>query len=144
MSGKSILLVGLIIMAGVTLAPGFIWVDVQENYPEGTRIVLPVPVSFVNLGLMFAPNEALEEAASEVGPYAPLIEAACQELERIPDTVLVEVRDGQERVIVEKRGDKIYVDVEDRHDRVHVSFPVSVVSSVVGKITRAGTAAKHL
>ena len=135
---KSTILIAFLVILSLILGPGIAWVEVQEHTPDGVHLWLPIPISFAKLGIAFAPREEMSQAAAQVRPYLPAIEAACNELGRIPDMVLVEVKDHEDNVRIEKRGSSIYVDVFSGTDEVHVSFPIRAAASIVGQIARIG------
>lgn len=137
MSVKMTVLLALLVLTSLILAPGMIWVEVQEHQHDGVHLWLPVPVSFVQLGVAFVPDKELAPAARELRPHLPLVKVVCEELERLPDAVFVEVHDGDDHVTVAKRGRSFAIDVDSRDETVHVSFPISAVSSIVERIARA-------
>ncbi len=135
MTIKTGLLLGFIVLLGLVFGQGMIYVDVKEHH-DGMHIWLPVPVSLARLGVTFIPKDNLAEAAKQMQPWMPVIQTTCDELSRIPDTVLVQVDNSHEHVCIEKRGGSIYIDVNSNNDQVHISFPVHAVGSIVAQIAR--------
>lgn len=131
------ILLGVLIVAGLVMSQGMIWVEVQEHRGDGTHIVLPVPVSLVRVAVAAVPDEEIAGATREAAQWLPVVEAACREIEKMPDTVLVQVHDKSEDVRIEKRGDYFYIDVESGNEEVHVSFPVGAVTAIVEDVAAA-------
>lgn len=133
------ILLGVLIVAGLVMSQGMIWVEVQEHGGDGTHIVLPVPVSLVRVAVAAVPNGEIAEATRGAAQWLPVVEAACREIERMPDTVLVQIHDKSEDVRIEKRGDYFYVDVVSGKEEVHVSFPARAVTAIVEDIASTQT-----
>ncbi len=134
MSIKMGLLIGFLVLAATIMSQGMIWVEVQERSGDQMHLQIPIPVSLVSLAVAAVPNDEIVKATKDAAQWLPAIEAACRELERIPDTVLVEVHDKQDNVRIEKRGGSLYLDVDSREEEVHVSFPVHAVTDIVAEI----------
>jgi hypothetical protein len=84
------------------------------------------------------PREHLKEAAEQVRPWLPVIDAAVKELKKSDDVDLVEVTGPDEHVKVATHGGSMVVDVTDAEDEVHVSLPLSEIDRVVHEIAAAG------
>jgi hypothetical protein len=65
-----------------------------------------------------------------------------QQLAKVPDTVLVEVRDRDEHVRIEKRGGRILVDVDSPREEVHVGVPIQTVVSAIKELETASVRAQ--
>ena len=113
---------------------GAIRVQVHEKHEGGENINLIIPAIIVPVGMSLAPEEALLEVSEEMRQVLPIIKAASAELARIPDGVLVEVRDRNDHVLIQKRGDSLVIDVETRDEEVHVSFPISMVVALASRL----------
>lgn len=115
---------------------GIVVVDVREGGPDGTRIVVPVPLVLVNLAEPFLPARARTvECKSEAGEFAAA-RAIVAELRQQPDFTLVEVVDGDERVLVRKQGRFFIVDVADGCDqKVHCRLPIKAAERVLAGFT---------
>ena len=109
---------------------GAVRVAVDEQKPGGTHLHLIVPAAAVPLCLKIVPDEKLREASAEARPWLPAIRVASAELARLPDTELVEVRDGEEHVRIAKRGALLLIDVQSPDEKIHVSFPLKTVDQV--------------
>jgi hypothetical protein len=87
--------------------------------------------------LHFVPKHNLKDAAREITPYLPVIDAAIPALEDCPDGVLVEVKDTGEHVLIQKSGGSVIIDVNDHDDLVHVSVPLRAAQSSIHQIAEA-------
>ena len=113
---------------------GAITVNVQEKRPKGDHVYVLAPATLVSWGVKFVPAEHLRRMPEEVRQSLPAVVAAVGELEKIPDTVLVEVTSPREHVKVEKRGDRLIVDVDSDRETVHVSLPLRAVRHAVAEL----------
>ncbi len=126
---------GTLALAGIYVAQqGLVRVSVDEQKPGGQHLHLLVPAAAVPLGMKFVPDRKLREAAAQAGPWMPTIRVVCEQLGRVPDTDLVEVRDAEQHVRVAKRGGLLVVDVEAPGQEVHVSFPVKMLDRVAREL----------
>lgn len=113
---------------------GAIRVQVLEKHEGGKNINLIIPAIIIPIGMSLAPEDTLLEISEEMREVLPIIKAASAELARIPDGVLVEVRDRNDHVLIQKRGNSLVIDVESRDEEVHVSFPISMVVAMVSRL----------
>jgi len=131
------MVLGTLLVAGAFVYDmGAIRVSVQGKQPGGENVHLIVPAAVVPLALPFVPDKDLQEAAEQVRPWLPAIEAATEELARCPDGPLVQVTSPHEKVSIVKRGDSLVIDVDDANEKVHLSVPVKLVSVIAGQIAR--------
>jgi hypothetical protein len=129
---------GTAMVAGAALSSeGFIHIKVHEKKADGTHLSLMVPAAVVPATLHFVPKNDLKDAARDIRPYLPIIDAAIPALEDCPDGVFVEVRDPQEHVLIQKIGGSIVIDVNDHEDIVHVSVPLRAAQSSIHQIAAA-------
>lgn len=120
------------IAAGATVAAtGIAWVDVREGGPNGTHIVVPVPLLAAEVVTAFAPipdiSSEMGEAREHLGTARKLIDA----LRESPDGELVRVEEKDETVVVAKEGDTLRVHVTSRNEDVNVNVPLESVSEVI-------------
>jgi len=135
--GAGAMVLGTLLVAGAFVYDmGAIKVSVQGKKPGGENIRLIVPAAAVPLALPFVPDKNLQEAAEQVRPWLPAIEAATEELARCPDGPLVQVTSKREKVSIVKRADSLVIDVDDTNETVHVSVPLKVVGIVARQIGR--------
>jgi hypothetical protein len=145
-SGDAFLWITLVVCLTVVGAFGFsafragnIEVSVREQGPDGVDLAFTVPAALVQTALAVVPSTAFREMCgdADVARWMPAVRAAQRELERLPDCVLVQVTDGDERVQVAKRQGRIVVEVHTEDDDVRVAVPVSTVAMAVRKLERA-------
>jgi len=123
--------------AGVLCSEGLIHVKVVEKQPQGVHINVIAPAILVPMGMHFAPQRNLAEAARKIQPYMPVVQAVMEGLRDSDDVVLVQVEEPGEHVKVSKVGGSIVVDVDDATDTVHVSAPLRVIAGTVDQIAAA-------
>jgi len=132
----------LVAAAGVTAVAytaGTVTVEVEDV--EGYNFTVPLPAGIVPVALRFVPREVTsemcEEMAREVGPQWAAVRAAFDELERIPDGVLVSVESGRDQVRISKQDDEIVVQVRpDGEGMVRVSAPVGTLGYAASALER--------
>ncbi len=124
--------------AVMTYNAGSIRVSVDEKKPGGDHVHIIVPAILVPAAMGFVPDKELGKHAKEIRPWLPAIRAACKELERTPDTVLVEVINPDEHVTITKRGGAIHIDVVDPGETVHVAVPIETIHSVAERLAAGG------
>jgi hypothetical protein len=103
---------------------------VREGGPDGSRIVVPVPLVFAQAALalapMAAPHDKLRlphEAVEHVGLAREVIEA----LAAAPDGELVRVEERDEQVVITKEGRTLKVRVTGKRENVSVNVPLHLV-----------------
>jgi len=127
------------ILAGsFVLSQGMIRVSVDEHRDGGDHIHLMVPGAIVPVALALVPARAIgQHMPLEAKQHLPVVEAALQELSRLPDCTLVKVDSKDEHVRVSVRDGRVVIDVNDGEDEVHVTMPLSTARSVLHKIQAA-------
>ena len=105
---------------------GAITVNVKETKLDGKgqHVFVVAPAAIVPWALKVIPERHMPRLPQEARDALPAIQAAADELERIPDTVLVEVEGKREHVKVAKEGGYLVVDVISDREEVHVSVPI--------------------
>ena len=139
-------LAGVALVVGTTAAfatvavirDGNIEVEVQGN--GAGDFSMTVPASLVRAALTFAPSvhgAEFEDAMAEVRPHWPLVRAACAQLAKLPDGVLVEVKEGDGgHVVVAKQDGDLVVRVQDGGGRVRVRVPAQTLEDAVDAVGR--------
>ncbi len=117
---------------------GAVRVAVDEGSAGGKHIRLLLPAALVPVGLKFVPDEKLRQAAAQARPWLPAVRAASQELARLPDADLLEVRDTGDHVRLSKRGRLLVLDVESTRETVHVSFPLKTLDQLARRLESLG------
>jgi len=126
--GKLAVILGVPIALLATVASlGVVVVDVREGGPDGSRIVVPVPLVFAQAALALAPAVAPdqkmripEEALEHVGLAREVLEA----LVAAPDGELVRVEERDELVVIAKEGRSLRVRVSGHKENVTVNVPL--------------------
>jgi hypothetical protein len=118
-----------LVAAGILSSQGFVHVHVAEKQKDGTHLRLVIPALAIPIALEFVPARHLQQAASQVRPWLPAIDAAASQLRDCPDGELVEVTEPGQHVSIVKSGGSLVVDVNDTGERVYVSVPLATVRS---------------
>ncbi|HEU5180855.1 MAG TPA: hypothetical protein VFW45_08680 [Candidatus Polarisedimenticolia bacterium] len=130
--------VATILAGSFVLSQGMIRVSVDEHRDGGDHIHLMVPGAIVPAALAFIPaREIGRHMPLEAKRHLPVVEAALQEISRLPDCTLVEVEGRDEHVRIRIEDGRVVIDVNDRGDEVHVTMPLSTARSVLRKIQSA-------
>jgi len=127
------------LVGGVVANSSIMIVEVDN---DDVHIVIPVPLSLVQVAMAFAPDEAKYVQVEEIGEFLPYVERFVDELRAIPDDVmLVEVIDGGDHVRVYKEADALRVRVEERNGaQVNVRVPLASLAAMVDAYdTETGT-----
>ena len=100
-----------------------------------------VPAALANLAVAVVPDDAIDEALSEVQqdvePYLPMLQDLGQEFYDAPDFEIVRVENGDETVLIEKLNGHLWVRVDGRDDRVQIRVPVKTIRAVTRLLDRA-------
>lgn len=122
---------GFVITAGFgaayILQDGLIRVSVEEYRKDGTNMHLYVPAELAPLAAHFVPQDEFGGNVKDLREVLPILRTMSAELTKLPDTVLVEVRDGDEHVRVAKSGGGLDVEEESPREHVHVYVPLRAV-----------------
>ena len=108
---------------------GIVVVDVREGGPDGTHVVVPVPLVLAQAAVALAPAVAPEdkmrvpeEALEHMGVAREVLAA----LAAAPDGELVRVEERSETVVIEKEGRSLRVHVTGERENVSVNVPLHV------------------
>jgi len=130
--------VGTILAGSFVYSQGLIRVSVNEKHPGGEHFRIAVPGAIVPMAMALVPaREIGKHMPIEARRHLPMIEAALDQLKRLPDCTLVEVDGPDEHVRIRVEGGQMRVDVDDSGDEVHVTLPLGSLRSVMGKLQRA-------
>jgi hypothetical protein len=106
-------------------------VDVREGGPDGTRIVVPVPVLLAQTALAFAPPHVTQVPVdADAARWMPVARKIAAELQTIPDAELVRVQDGEADVRIAKVGDQLQIRVRENGDDVAVNVPLAAADQI--------------
>ena len=100
-----------------------------EDPNESFSINLPLPGVIIEAGAAAAPwamgRHEMDEMREQIGVWGPLVIAAVEGLEELPDVTLVEVVDGDDHVRISKVDGEIQILV-DESDGSHIEITVPV------------------
>jgi len=112
---------------------GVINVDVDEYTSGGSHVHFWVPVTAVSLGMRVVPRHHLEQAASQVRPFLPLLREATKELKKFPNANFVEVEDGTDHLFVGTVDGKIRIDAVNSTETVHLRIPIETIEDAADR-----------
>jgi len=115
---------------------GMLIVEVDSSERGGDSCHVRVPAALAHVALRFVPDHVFAEPAREAAEWLPVVRAACLELGKSPDGVLLEVRSPDEQISVVKNGRRLRVDVNNAEERVHVVMPLALVGQVLARIDK--------
>ena len=117
---------------GYILQDGFVHVSVDESAEHGTHLHLVVPAELATIAAHFVPPRKLEGRQRQLRALLPALQLSAQELMKLPDSVLVEVRDNHEHVLISKVGDGISIEEDSPKEHVKVWVPLKAVYDSAG------------
>jgi hypothetical protein len=122
------------IFAALYASGGMVTVRIQDR-SEDLNLYIPMPAVVAMLAAdasgAFIPQHELREFTDLAGDWKDSLSAVLDEIEDLPDVVLVEVEDGSEHVTVRKKGRSLEVVIHDRDLDVRVTFPVKLAQHTV-------------
>jgi hypothetical protein len=134
----AVLMVGSGILVAATIArAGVVHVKIHEPGPSGSHVNVHIPAAVVTLGLDLMPllvdrDQIKAEIRTNLGEARPAMAAVLQELEDVPDAVLVDARDGEDRVLISKQGRVLKVNVVS----VDGTFEITLPAGLLGRVAR--------
>jgi hypothetical protein len=135
--------VGAILAGSYLYSQGLIRVSVSEKRSGGDHLHLALPGALIPLALAFVPaSEIGKHMPAEASQHLPLVEAAVDELQKLPDCTLVKVDGPEEQVRIQVSGGTMVIDVNDHGDEVHVTLPLGSLRSVMSKLESAAAYAR--
>ncbi|MEM1202839.1 MAG: hypothetical protein AAGN66_06375 [Acidobacteriota bacterium] len=121
----------IFVFGATVAATGTVMVQVHERGPDGVHLLVPVPALLFDVAAFavprMLPQDALAEVRRELEPIRPALDAMAQELLECPPGVLVEVRDGAERVHVIKERRTYRIEVHSDDADIEVSVPARLL-----------------
>jgi hypothetical protein len=119
------------LVALVASTASFAVVDVRGSGPDGTHVVVPVPLALAQVAVSFVPADKTQLRIKELGEYAPIARKILAELADAPDGELVRVEERDERVVIAKVGDEIKLNVDNEREHVAVNVPLDTVLAIL-------------
>jgi hypothetical protein len=127
--------VGAVALTGAyTFREGVMRVDVDEFRSGGDHVHLWLPAAAVPMVVRLMPDKCMRDAANNAREWMPVAQAVAHELGKLPDSTLLEVRDGEQHVMVSTQNGAIKIDVTDPRESVHVLCPLATIEDVTGAI----------
>jgi hypothetical protein len=136
-----------VLTAGTGAAAAYAWhhagtfrMCVHESGRDGTNLTMTLPGALLDAAITLCPipeRFGPDGVASTLHGLEPLLLAMADEIGRMPDAVLVDVRDGRERVRIAKHGEEILVRVVSNGERVDIDLPVRSFRHALEKLGRA-------
>jgi hypothetical protein len=120
-------LVTTVACSAYVLQDGFVHISVDESAKNGTHLHLIVPAELATIAAHFAPPKKFAEHQRELRALLPALKLSAQELVKLPDSMLVEVRDAHEHVLICKAGDGISIEEESPNEHVKVWVPLHAI-----------------
>ena len=124
---------------------GVVVVDVREGGPDGSRIVVPVPLVFAQAALALAPMAAPPDSLRlphEAAEHVALAREVLEALAEAPDGELIRVEERDEQVLIVKEGRTLKVRVSGKRENVTVNVPLELaLEALPGEDGRVRTAA---
>ena len=124
---------------------GVVVVDVREGGPQGTHLVVPVPLVLAQAGLAFVPAHATTIPMAPGMEHLPVARDVIEALLVSPDGEYVRVEENDETVVISKKNGKLHVHVTERGQDVTLNLPVSMIRAALpddhGRISTGALAA---
>jgi hypothetical protein len=112
-------------------ATGVAIVDVREGGPDGTRLVIPVPLALADAALLFADDKRTRLECPEFAEHREAAIRLARELRHAPDGRFVEIEGRREHITIDKANDLLVVEIHDGDDEVLVRAPVAAVLELI-------------
>jgi hypothetical protein len=113
--------------AAYLLQDGFVHVSVEEFRTNGTHLHLIVPAALAPLGAHLIPQREMARARERLAEWLPTMRLTATELEKLPDSLLVEVREDNQHVRIAKIDGGLDVEEESPREHVHVWVPLRAI-----------------
>jgi hypothetical protein len=136
-----------VLTAGTGAAAAYAWqhagtfrMCVHESGESGSDLTMTLPGALLDAAITLCPipeRFGPDGIDSTLQGLEPLLRAMADEIDRMPDAVLVDVRDGGERVRIAKHGEEIHVRVISVGERVEIDLPVRSFRRALEKLGRA-------
>jgi hypothetical protein len=127
---KAILIAAVATPLALAAMAKYVIVDVREGGPEGTRLIVPVPIMLAQIAARFAPQEFRHLRDPKLSEYMPLLRVAARELQQAGDAEFVRVEERDETVSIVKSGGNLVIEVAQPGEHVSVRFPVAALEQI--------------
>lgn len=130
----------LAVAGAYTFRQGVIRVDVDEFRQGGSHVHMWVPAAVVPMALHFVPKHHLNHVSMEACEAMPIVRTMFHELRNYPNTLFVEVSDGDQHVRVATEHGALAIDVTEKGEEdVHLRVPISTVEDVFAQLAKAAS-----
>ena len=129
MIGK--ILLGMTLTTAVVMKDGMIEINVHEKHADGSHIHLFLPATMATWGVHLAHQERVKAHLRHQRENLAVARVALNEMEKLPDVVLVEVESPTEHVRVAVHSGNFLLDVNDKGETVHIRMPIRAARKVV-------------
>jgi hypothetical protein len=123
---------------------GGVIVDVRQDGPESSRVIVPLPLALAWIGLCFVDDDEMRVSLPELARYHDAALRVIDELAEIPDAQLIDVRSNSEEVKVTKVGNAIEVRVSGPDKNVRVRLPLGAIQELLDRYDGQGFDAHDL
>ena len=120
-----------LVLGLLVYATGLAVVDIREGGPDGTRLIIPVPLALANTALLFVHQKHKRIECPEFAQHRDAAIRLARELQRSPDARFVEVEGPGERVTIDKAGDILVVEVQGGDEEVLVRVPLAALEKLI-------------
>ena len=127
---KAVLIAAVATPLALAAMAKYVIVEVREGGPQGTRVIVPVPILLAQMAAKFAPEEVRHLRDPKLAEHMPLLRAVARELRQLGDAELVRVEGRDETVSIVKSGGDLIIEVAQPGEQVHVRFPVAVLERI--------------
>jgi hypothetical protein len=127
---KAVLIAALATPLALAAMAKYVIVDVREGGPEGTRLIVPVPIVLAQIAARFAPQEVRHLREPKLSEHMPLLRVVARELQQVGDAELVRVEERDETVSIVKSGGDLVIEVAEPGEQVYVRFPVAALEQI--------------
>jgi hypothetical protein len=125
------LAMGFLVVTGMGTAylcqDGFVRVQVEESRSGGKNLHLILPAELGPLAAHLVPLDHMRHAERDLRSALPALHITAAELAKLPDTLLIEVRNNEDHVRISKSGEGLDIDSESPGEHVHVWVPLRAI-----------------
>jgi hypothetical protein len=128
----------LAVAGAYTFHQGVIRIDVDEFREGGSHVHMWVPAVVVPMALHLVPKHHLNHGSLEAREAMPIVRTMFHELRNYPNTLFVEVSEGDQHVRVATEHGALAIDVTEKgQEDVHLRVPISTVEDVFAQLEKA-------
>ena len=125
-------LVTTVACSAYVLQDGLVHISVDESTTRGRHLHLVVPAELAPIAAHFIPRQRLDDARQDLRDILPALKLSAIELAKLPDSVLIEVRDRTQHILIAKSGDGLSIVKESPREHVRVWIPLHAIYDTAG------------